>query len=159
MRQKKYLITSIALAFFLAVPMLQPDTAVAEEYNIGAQVCQYVTLEQAKQLKYTERGVTNNNAASQWVICPVATQTVGDNADIIARIVNLSDVGATVQCVYRLTNEVGNIVRAIPQEGFVPAGLAIALLTSNIDYTPGTALSISCNLPPQFMAISFSIET
>jgi hypothetical protein len=152
--------TIILLATLSVVAMLQVNTVSAEEYQIGAQICQYVTLEQGKTLQYNERGLMNNNKNSQWIICPVATQSIqGSNADIIARVVNKSDEGAEVECVYRLTNELGNIVRAISQKAFVPVGFGVSLLTSNIDYSPGTALSISCKLPSEFMAVSFSIET
>jgi hypothetical protein len=159
MKQKKSLITSMTLTVLLSVAKLQAGPAVAEEYNIGAQVCQYVQLEQAAGLRYNERGLTNASAYPQWVVCPLAVQTLGDNVDTKARIINLSDVGDTVKCVYRLTDELGNIDFALPQEVFVPVGFQVELFTSNIDYKSAHVLSITCRLPSQFMAISFSIET
>ena len=149
----------VALAALGVALLLQANSASAAQFQVGAQVCQYMSLDQAKTLQFRSNGILNTNNKEQWVVCPIATQPFGDNVDIIARISNRSDAGATVQCPYKLTDEVGNTVRTVSQSAPVPQGFSVALATANIDFRPDVVLSISCKLPSQFLLVSFSIET
>jgi hypothetical protein len=135
-------------------------TALANEYNVGAQLCVPVNLDQAASFEFAEKGVTNKHPNYEhWLMCPVAVQTYGDNADIVARITNDSNVTSTALCHYKLISITGDIIRTVTQQAPVPPGFSVSLVTSNIDYMPTTALVISCKLPPGFRAVSFSIET
>lgn len=154
----KKITTTWLFAFALALG-IQVDTASAEEYTIGAQVCTYVTFSQADLLAYSSTGIINNDTRPLWVICPVAVQVYAGNVDVIARITNRSDVRDTVECVYYVTNDVGNSKKAIPQSAPVAPNTRVSLATSNINFQTGDAFSVQCKLPPGFQAVSFTIET
>jgi hypothetical protein len=148
-----------SFATLIWVSLFQASTVSAEQFQVGAQVCTYVNFNQAAFLEYSSEGLLNNDTRPLWVICPVATQTDGGNVDIATRIVNRSDVADTIDCVYRVTNDVGNTKKSIPQSGIVPPNTRLTLITSNINFQPGDAFAVQCNLPPGFQAVSFTVET
>jgi hypothetical protein len=142
-----------------AALVFQANKAFAEEFQVGAQVCQYMNLNQAKKLEYRSEGVLNTNTVEQWVVCPIATQSRGDNVDIVARISNKSNASGEVQVLYKLTNPFGVTIRQFSQKLDVGVGETGFLALANINFATGDTLTISCKLPPQFLAVSFTVET
>ena len=158
----KKMLQKITAVWLLAIGLamgIQVNTASAEEFQVGAQICTYVTFNQAKLLAYSSTGILNNDTRPLWVICPIATQVTGGNVDVGARITNRSDVAATVECLYVVTNDVGNTKKTISQSATVPRNTRVTLVTSNINFAPGDAFAVQCKLPPSFQAVSFTIET
>ena len=144
----------LALTLLARFPYAQAQA----DYQVGAQVCQYMNINQAKFLEYRSEGVLNTNTAAQWVVCPIAAESVNDNVDSAARIRNMSDVTAETQCLWKLTNPVGvTIFNQSIKLNIAPGDTGI-LGISNIDYAFGFTLTISCKLPPQFMAVSLAVE-
>ena len=144
----------VALALLTHLPGAQAQI----NYQVGAQVCQYMNINQAKFLEYRSEGVLNTNTQPQWVVCPVAAEPTGDNVDSGIRIRNMSDVTAEAQCLWKLTNNVGNTIFSTSLTDDIPPGSTTIFLISNIDYVFGVTLTISCKLPPQTMAVSVSVE-
>ena len=135
-----------------------PKAQAQADYQVGAQVCQYMNINQARFLEYRSEGVLNTNTAAQWIVCPIGAESVNDNVDSAARIANMSNVGAEAQCLWKLTNPAGVTIFNRSLKLFIPAGEWGILGISNIDYQFGFTLTISCKLPPQFMAISLNVE-
>ena len=70
----------------------------------------------------------------------------------------MSDVTAEAQCLWKLTNNIGNTILSLSLMDNIPPGQTTAFIYSNIDYVFGVTLTISCKLPPQTMAVSLSVE-
>lgn len=130
----------------------------AQDFTIGAQGCMPMNLGLAKTLQWRSEGLINNNTVEQWVVCPLALDTFDDNVDVVARIRNRSEQRATVQCLYKTTNAVGNPKKSFSLKQPIDPGEAWTLGYSNVNFLPGDALSVSCLLPPQFSITSFSVE-
>ena len=144
----------VALALLTHLPGAQAQI----NYQVGAQVCQYMNINQAKFLEYRSEGVLNTNTQAQWVVCPIAAEPSGDNVDSGIRVRNMSDVTAEAQCLWKLTNAVGNTIFSTSLTDSIPPGVTWIPIISNIDYVFGVTLTISCKLPPQTMAVSVSVE-
>lgn len=67
--------------------MLQANTAQAQaNYQVGARVCQYMNINQARKLEYRSEGALNTNTTYQWVVCPMGAIVLSDNKAAALRV-------------------------------------------------------------------------
>ena len=153
------LLTRLLPASLVAFAMFQVHATSAAQFNVPAQVCQYMNVNQAKKLEYRSEGVRNTNTVEQWVVCPIATESFGGDVDTIARVFNPTDAAANVQCLFKLTDEFGNTRRNINLNQVTPPNATAILSTSNLDFDNQWTLTVSCKLPPGFLMVSLTVET
>jgi hypothetical protein len=154
----KFLILSMAMT---VVVMFQANVATAQSFQVGAQICVPPVGPQLQTLEYTPAGVLNTATEPRWLVCPMVTEAEAATFNSVVRLTNLSDVSATVTCIYRLNNQLGQTVATFvfPTDEPVPPGTGTSLVTANFPTDFGETLTISCNLPPNFRMVSIGIRS
>ena len=140
----------LLLVLCLSAAMNSRPVAAYDEW-IGGQVCQPMNLEVALQgLAWRSEGVLNMRDKSLWVVCPVGHGLFYDLISVIVSLTNSGDSGATIQCLWKVTDLAGRTVRSRNKSVLVGPGTTDTMSVDDL-IVGGEfpeAISVSCNLPP-----------
>jgi hypothetical protein len=122
----------------------------------GAQICQPMNLDIAlKGLQWRSEGSLNNSNQNLWVVCPIPKDSFNFTMDVTARVVNFSNSTQSIQCLFKVTDRLGNTVRSRSVTETLPANFTGGAQVLGLSVGNLEALSVSCNLPPQTGLLNF----
>ena len=135
----------------LGVAPLSKPVGAADEW-LGGQVCQPMNLDIAlKGLQWRSEGALNNSSDELWVVCPVGQSIYYSRIDVAVFLTNFGNSGATIQCLWKVTDTGGHTVRSRNKSKFIGAGASNTMYVENLSVGSSLpeSISVSCKLPPK----------